>query len=90
MAIARFPVTVLDCPDHPCCALSLDEGVICCGCGQEVISTPMGLTTRPAPPALVAELHAEFDANRTMQAFLYEARLTARGMLESAETIPPE
>lgn len=75
---------VVDCPEHPFAALQLAAGVICCGCGREVVDTPIGLVARDAPAALVAELRSEWEGNRTVAAFVIEARATALGMLEEA------
>lgn len=75
---------VVDCPDHPCSALRLDAGVVCCGCGREVVDTALGLVTVEAPAALVGELRAEWESNRTVAAFVIEARAVALGMVEEA------
>lgn len=76
---------VVDCPDHPMSALSLDAGVFCFGCQRQVVDRQLlGMSTAAPSAELLAEAHAAFNSNRTVAAFAIEAQLSARGMIDTA------
>lgn len=66
---------VRDCPQHECCALSLESGTLCLACGQQVLDTIDGLALAPAPPALIDEARAAWQDNSAVRTFTASARL---------------
>jgi hypothetical protein len=60
---------VLDCPDHPQCALGFQDGELCLACGSAIVDGLAGPVTIPAPPRLVQEAKLAWQGNPIIRDF---------------------
>lgn len=65
---------VVDCPDHECCALEFESGVLCLACGSAIGDTLAGPAPLPPSSELVAEARAAWIENQGVRDFTSAAR----------------